>query len=255
MRIAPLLPEQEELLSIMVEATRSQPRAQRQPFLILGHFGGTAFVHPGLEIIGKSGFQPYVGDAETLAERRLIRLRAIDQHSFQGEVTPEGFQYYELMKMRVGAPVITVEQAIRTHIDEGAFRSRHSSSYSKWELAEKALWSSDSSQQMTTIGHLCREAMQHFASELVERHRPSDAPTDPSKTVARIRSVIHLRLTSERVRELADALVGLWGAVSDSVQRQEHGAQKEGVPLVWEDARRVVFMTLVAMSELDRSLQ
>ena len=253
MRAAPLQPEQEELLSIMVEATRSVPRPQRQPFLILQHFGGTAFVHPGLEVIGKSGFQPYVGDAETLAERRLIRLRAIDQHSFEGDVTPEGFQYYELVKMRAGA-VASVESYVRSHVDEGAFRARHADSYSKWELAEKALWSSDSTIQLTTIGHHCREAMQHFASELVERHKPSDAPSDPSKTVGRIRSVIHLRLTSESVRELAEALLGLWGAMSDLVQRQEHGAQKEGIPLVWEDARRVVFLTLVAMSELDRTL-
>jgi hypothetical protein len=38
------------------------------------------------------------------------------------------------------------------------------------------------------------------------------------------------------------------------VQRQEHGAQKEGRPLVWEDGRRVVFQTAIVMFELDRAL-
>lgn len=31
-------------------------------------------------------------------------------------------------------------------------------------------------------------------------------------------------------------------------------AQREGEPLVWEDARRVVFQTLVVMYELDRAV-
>jgi hypothetical protein len=37
-------------------------------------------------------------------------------------------------------------------------------------------------------------------------------------------------------------------------KRQEHGGQKEGRPLTWEDARRVVFQTLIVMYEIDRAL-
>jgi hypothetical protein len=51
-----------------------------------------------------------------------------------------------------------------------------------------------------------------------------------------------------------DALLGYWGTVSDLIQRQEHGGQKEGQSLVWEDGRRVVFQTAVVMFEIDRSL-
>jgi hypothetical protein len=50
------------------------------------------------------------------------------------------------------------------------------------------------------------------------------------------------------------ALLAYWGTVSDLVQRQEHGAQKEGGPLVWEDGRRVVFQTAIVMFEVDRAL-
>jgi len=37
-------------------------------------------------------------------------------------------------------------------------------------------------------------------------------------------------------------------------QRQEHGGQKEGEPLVWEDARRVVLHRAVVMIEVARTL-
>lgn len=51
-----------------------------------------------------------------------------------------------------------------------------------------------------------------------------------------------------------EALLAYWGTVSDLVQRQEHGGQKEGEPLEWEDARRAVLHTAVVMFEVDRVL-
>ena len=51
-----------------------------------------------------------------------------------------------------------------------------------------------------------------------------------------------------------EALVEYWGTVIDLTQRQEHGAQKEGSPLTWDDGRRVVFQTACVMFELDRAL-
>lgn len=51
-----------------------------------------------------------------------------------------------------------------------------------------------------------------------------------------------------------EALHAYWCTLDDLVQRQEHGAQKEGAPVIWEDGRRVVFQTAVAMFEIDRSL-
>ena len=41
----------------------------------------------------------------------------------------------------------------------------------------------------------------------------------------------------------------------DLVQRQEHGGQKEGEPLGWEDGRRVVFQTANVMVELHRATE
>ena len=55
---------------------------------------------------------------------------------------------------------------------------------------------------------------------------------------------------SSSVRAHLDAVIVYWGTVSDLVQRQEHGAAKEGEALTWEDARRVVFQTVNLFHEL-----
>jgi hypothetical protein len=51
-----------------------------------------------------------------------------------------------------------------------------------------------------------------------------------------------------------DALIAYWRAVSNLVQRQEHGVQKAGSQLVFEDGRRVIFQTAIVMFEVDRAL-
>ena len=98
--------------------------------------------------------------------------------------------------------------------------------------------------------------MQEFTDALARQHNPASAELDKTKTVARLRSVLSLYLAKIGAKEKSflDALVAYWGTVADLAQRQEHGAQKEGDPLVWEDARRVVFQTLVVMFEIDRAL-
>src|SRR5438309_2121033 len=53
-------------------------------------------------------------------------------------------------------------------------------------------------------------------------------------------------------KALCEAMVAYWGEVADFAQRQEHGAQKEGQALEWEDGRMLVFHTLFTMVELDR---
>jgi hypothetical protein len=54
---------------------------------------------------------------------------------------------------------------------------------------------------------------------------------------------------------MLDALLAYWGTTSDLAQRQEHGAQKEGEVLTWEDSRRLVFHTAIVMVEIDRTLK
>lgn len=77
---------------------------------------------------------------------------------------------------------------------------------------------------------------------------------DKAKTVSRLRTVLGERKLSEKLRAFLDALITYWGTVSDLVQRQEHGALREGEPLKWIDARRVVFQTAIVMLEIDAAL-
>jgi hypothetical protein len=97
-----------------------------------------------------------------------------------------------------------------------------------------------------------RDAAANMSAELV-RPPPSVDP-DPAHTVARIRAVISETISPSRLRDFADALITYWGTTNDLVQRQEHGAQKEGQPLDWEDARRVVFHTAIVMFEIARAV-
>lgn len=95
--------------------------------------------------------------------------------------------------------------------------------------------------------------MQEFADELAGHVKVSDIPSDKARTVARIRGVFDAKVSSATTREFLDALLAYWGTVSDLVQRQEHAGQKEGEPVTWEDARRVVFQSLSVMYEIART--
>jgi hypothetical protein len=119
------------------------------------------------------------------------------------------------------------------------------------------LWGSDASQSFTTIGHLCREAVREFASVAERTYAKPNPDLKPDATVAKIRALLESRKAgqSKAVAAFLDALLSYWGTVSDLVQRQEHGAEKEGEDLTWEDARRVVVHSLLVMYEVDRALR
>ena len=81
-------------------------------------------------------------------------------------------------------------------------------------------------------------------------------PKEKSKTVARLKAVIEIqkKVLGDTKMAFLDALVAYWGALNGLIQRQEHDSQKEGKPLIWEDARTVVFQTLIVMFEIDKNL-
>jgi hypothetical protein len=248
--------EQRDLLVTMVEAARSLPRDRRQPIIVLTDEVGAMLVHPGVP----QGTRIYFGDLDPLARAQLIHITSHIGPSgptmVEVEVTPEGVAYYAELKSRSGQPIERVQTTIKAYLGAAAFNSRHANSYAKWSEAEQMLWNSDSQADLTTIGHKCREALQLFATELVNRHRPPGVDPDPAKTKNRIAAVVGQQKDrlSQAQSSLFDALLWYWEAVVDLSQRQEHGAQKEGVPLASEDARRTVFQTAVVMFELDRTL-
>ncbi|MFQ4136228.1 hypothetical protein PGN35_007890 [Nodosilinea sp. PGN35] len=246
---------QEELLSSLVEAERQQPPDHRERFtLVEVMISSPSVQHPGLPQKSITVFTP---DLETLAEEGLIRFSSTRQRGFAPfTITPLGFKYYEYLKTRSGEPIQRLVSEIKKYLDAETFQARYPAAYQKWSESENLLWGADSEQQLTVIGHLCREAMQEFAYTLICHYSPPNVDTNKARTVSRIRSVMELRKQDlgERKHAFLDALLPYWGTVSDLVQRQEHGAQKEGKHLTWEDGRRVVFHTMVVMFEIDNML-
>ena len=246
-----LEPEQEQLLVEIVEATNNAPRSKQH-----WHLGG--------EYIGPNGFQGPWGVREVLPDDihtldRLGFLKATHLNYVYGNdyvVTLAGRRYYAALKERATEPVERQEQQVRQFLASDLLRELAPAAYEKWSEAEKLLWAADSEKELTTIGHKVREAMQAFATALVERHRPQEVNPDPTKTLDRVSAVLMLYRPSlgERRTALFDALFGLWRAAVELVQRQEHGGQKENEPLEWQDGRRVVLQAAVVMYEIATAL-
>jgi hypothetical protein len=249
----PLLPEQRDLLAALVEASRNVPAAQREPFMYTETLGGSDIQHPGLP--GKE-LPAYAGDLDVLEGEGLLNVTHRQQGVRMFDVSLRGFRVYEELRRHAGTPLRQVEADLMRYLDSDAFQQAYPEAYRKWSEAAAKLWASDSERQLTTIGHLCREAMQAFATTLVDRHQPPDVDQHKARDVNRIRAVLHQQAArvGSTTTPLLDALVSYWKAVSGLAQRQEHGGQKEGRELVWEDGRRVVFQTAVVMFEIDRAL-
>jgi hypothetical protein len=131
------------------------------------------------------------------------------------------------------------------------FREAYPATFEAWADAERLLWVDDANAQLTTVGHKVREAMQAFATAMVNEHQPPDVDSDPAHARKRLGAVIAaVRPQLGDARRLAlEALGDLWEATDALVQRQEHGAQKEREAVTWTDARRLVWLTMFLMVE------
>jgi hypothetical protein len=257
--MALLLPEQEELLATLVEAARTVPRPQQQ---FLMYSLGTSIHQVGTDdvIVGDSiqGDLPVLqNDVYALINAGLLDRGTLVWGSSEVPftVSAQGFAHYEETRQRSADPAIAIEDEVRRYLD-GTFKDRFPEAQTRLAAAEQMLWKADAADDYTTIGHKLREATQQFATAMVERHEVSDEEPDPAKTKSRLRAVAD----SQRERlgtaktDLLKALAEYQDASNDLVQRQEHGDQKPGEPLAWEDARAAVFHTALLMYEYDRLL-
>lgn len=244
--------DQITLLCVLVEAARNVRREERQPFIFAEYIGDSRIQHPGLpDTRGKA----YKGDIEELIRTGLIS--ASYQHNIISfDVSPKGFKYYESIKQKITEPIQRIEHHVQTYLDTDHFQKSYPQAFQKWVQAETLLWSSDTTSQFTTIGHLCREAVQEFATSLVEKFKPHVVDPDKAHTVARLRAVFQTlkQALGKTEAPFFDALLTYWGTVNDLIQRQEHGGQREKQALSWHDARRTVFQTAIIMFEIDSSL-
>lgn len=245
-----LEPPQIETLTMVVEAARATPREQRQEFWFhhtLGHIQAH-LSHPGLH----DAFA-HQSDLEVLAREGLISIRYERGPSRGGhfDITPLGHRFYEYLVATRGQPVEHVEQQIESYVNGDRFRLAHPRAYDKWHAAVQAHAAPEARVQPSTIGHLCREAMQEFADTMIITTGEQDDYPDKAKTVSRIQRVLRL-IDSDTERAFMKAIITYWGTVADLVQKQEHDAQREGTALTWEDGRRIIFHTAVVMYEISR---
>lgn len=243
-----LLPVQEEVLSALVEAERSG--GVRQPFRALALLArpGLTLMHPGLRDDLGDVSEP---DLEALHAAGMINLRREDQSTWRFSVTNRGIQHYEEIKAQQSSATESLELHVTKYLDTDGFQARHPTAHAKWAKAQELLWRSEGGDDSTTIGHLAREAMQEFAYCLPG----AGGGTRKSQSLTNLKAALDAapNLGKTELRFLK-ALVEYWRHVANLTQRQEHGAEKEGDELNWEDDRRVVLHTAIVMYEVDRAL-
>ena len=248
--------EQEQLFCTIVEAARNVPRENRQEFLIVRtDAGGDYLQHPGLPG-GEIKF--YSPDLKILSEYGLISITGTNRYGIARiDVHPRGYLYYKYLKERSGEPVEHIEEAVRRYIDAHDFQKEYPKAYEKWAEAENLLWKTDTSKQLTTIGHKCRETIQEFMDILYTQIKPPGEQIPKKSTKARLEKIIEARTKQlgKTERKFLNLLYNFWDVVNDLVQKQVHEAQREKVQLVWKDARRVVFQTMMLMYEVSQSLK
>jgi hypothetical protein len=236
-----LTDEQREMLVFLVEYTRRASGGQRYQFLIL-RLGAD-------DVLKLRGEQRLIffPDFQELDRNELIRLQE-RKAAATFVVSPRGFAFYEEIKRAEGEPVERVE-AEAHHLLTRDVVNDYPNAADKWREAEDLLWKSNAEEQLTAIGHKCREALQSFAESLYERHCPNSNALPKEKTLDKIRAVLESHRASVG-RTTEGFLNAYWAAVNDLAERAEHGSQREGCPLLWEDARRLVFQTLLVIVEL-----
>jgi hypothetical protein len=244
---------QQTLLGILVEAERNIPRYQREPIMFYEMLGPDSINHPGLHN-GISEVNKV--DLKILENEGLIIIINYFEHGWSFGVKPAGFKYYEEMILREKQPVRAIEREVTEYLESGEFVKKYPKAFEKWQSADLLLWSGGSERNLTTIGHLCREAIQEFMSTMIAEYNLVNDEPENNKTVSRLRAVIASRknILGESEKEFLDALLSYWRSLNDLIQKQEHDSQKEGVSLIWEDGRRVVFQTAMVLFEVDRSL-
>jgi hypothetical protein len=170
-------------------------------------------------------------------------------------ILPIGFKYYEWLMKQQGKPVERIEQQTFRYLEFEDFRKQYHIAYRKLKGAEERLWTAEKEEHFTTIGHLCREIMQEFADRLYTDVFGKTSSAPKPSTVRRLREFIEIKGAEkgDTVKPFLEALLAYWGTMSDLVQRQEHGGQKEGEPVSWEDSRRIVFQTTNLMFELHKT--
>lgn len=186
-----------------------------------------------------------------LHEDRLIKA------TLMAASGPQAFRLLQLTRLGREAARVEVDPFENVAIEAGrmlrsdGFARAFPGAFQPWADAEQLLWQPDAEAQLTTIGHKVREATQNFAAAMVTNYGVDGEQHEPREVERRLGGVIasHREELGEDRRKLLESLGTLWRSANKLIQRQEHGAQKEGESVTWDDARRIVFLTMFLMIE------
>jgi hypothetical protein len=165
-----LQPDQERLFIEMVEAEHGVPRHEQRWRLfedvLYGPWGERPVLSDDVHVLDEAGF-----------------LKGTSCNYLYGNnyvISPAGHKFYAAVKkQRTGEPMERAEDEVRRFIDADAFREAYPAAYERWAEAEALLWAANSEREFTTVGHKARQAMQAFATEVVERYGPMDVGSRP----------------------------------------------------------------------------
>lgn len=244
-----LEPEQKDLFVQMVENVRSVPRKNRSSMIEANSNDGTCLIMPKGEITGYAH-----GDPDALATSGLLNMDYGSRGGKRYTISPIGYQYYDWLMKEMGKPIERIEKHTLRYLEFEDFNKQYPDAYRKIKQAEEILWSADKEELFTTIGHLCREAIQDFSDGLYNNVMGKEFEESKERTNNRIEKLIAEKCDSKKVRKYLRSLFEYWKAVAGLIQKQEHRAKKEKEQLTWEDSRRVVFQTVNVMVELHRAL-
>ena len=191
---------------------------------------------------------------------RLKREGYIEAHSFSAHVDPRGINRL-LLTPKGREDAREVDPFTRTHDDardaiaSAEFASRYPGAFKPWAVAERRLWEDDAGENLTAIGLNVREAMQAFATAMVNAHLPPGVDQDPAHVKSRLGAVIAMQRSKlgDSRREVLEALGNLWEKTDRRGQRQAPGAQKAGELVTHSDARCIVWLTMFCMVEFDHT--
>ena len=240
--------EVKDLFCVMMEAELSIPRGQRQKFFMKMHMNGVYLGHPGLS----TNLTVITDDLEMLAHFGLLSHTPLGGGAQHFMIMPMGRRYYEHLRSDESQRVQRIEDVTSRYIRSPNLSKRYSAAFECWSRADDLVWSDEAESRQSEIGHNCRDALVAFVNVLVETYKPEDADPDPDKFINRLAAVFAKKGISGPV---SDALGTLWKYVAALSMRQDHKARREGGGLVLEDGRRVVFLTALAMFEVDRLLR
>ena len=250
----PILEEEQiNLFCQIVDAHRNVIPSKRTDFIVTRDSTSDSMLHPGFS----NGWADVViVDLRILDNSGLIKIyNSNNPHTeFSFTLTSLGFQYYEYIKDKSISPIERIQKETLNFINIPSFEQRYKNAFLKWKESEKLLWSTNTEINISTVGHLCSEALQDFLDILISRHHLGKDYPQKDKTKGRVKALINNRksTSSDTILKLLEKFYEFWDMLNELVQRQEHYGLKERETIVLEDAKRVVLYTVIIMQELDK---